>query len=121
VSESTDPSLLDEAVRTGVADLVDFRTPVEDAEFYRGVDVVVGHVVAGLPLPRPEVGYKNAIDDQLQDARSMLDAFHVVKLATQVVDDVRRRVCSRTPPVAAVGGTTRSIGSATSCAPVKST
>jgi transposase len=36
--------------------------------------------------------YKNAIDDQLQDARSVLDAFHVVKLATQVVDDVRRRV-----------------------------
>ncbi|WP_249138466.1 ISL3 family transposase [Phycicoccus avicenniae] len=36
--------------------------------------------------------YKNAIDDQLEDARSVLDAFHVVKLATAVVDDVRRRV-----------------------------
>jgi transposase len=56
----------------------------------------------------PFHGYKNAIDDQLQDARSVLDAFHVVKLATQVVDDVRRRVqahhnrgCSRglKPPV----------------------
>ena len=40
----------------------------------------------------PFRGYKNAIDDQLQDARSVLDAFHVVKLATAVVDDVRRRV-----------------------------
>ncbi|CCH74849.1 transposase (fragment) [Nostocoides australiense Ben110] len=40
----------------------------------------------------PFHGYKNAIDDQLQDARSVLDAFHVVKLATQAVDDVRRRV-----------------------------
>ena len=40
----------------------------------------------------PFHGYKNAIDDQLQDARSVLDAFHVVKLATAVVDDVRRRV-----------------------------
>ncbi|MBR7743800.1 ISL3 family transposase [Phycicoccus sp. BSK3Z-2] len=40
----------------------------------------------------PFHGYKNAIDDQLQDARSVLDAFHVVKLATQVVYDVRRRV-----------------------------
>jgi transposase len=40
----------------------------------------------------PFHGYKNAIDDQLQDARSVLDAFHIVKLATQVVDDVRRRV-----------------------------
>ncbi len=40
----------------------------------------------------PFHGYKNAIDDQLEDARSVLDAFHVVKLATAVVDDVRRRV-----------------------------
>ena len=40
----------------------------------------------------PFHGYKNAIDDQLDDARSVLDAFHVVKLATKVVDDVRRRV-----------------------------
>ena len=34
----------------------------------------------------PFHGYKNAIDDQLDDARAVLDAFHVVKLATQVVD-----------------------------------
>ena len=40
----------------------------------------------------PFHGYKNAIDDQLEDARAVLDAFHVVKLATQVVDEVRRRV-----------------------------
>jgi transposase len=40
----------------------------------------------------PFHGYKNAIDDQLEDARAVLDAFHVVKLATGVVDEVRRRV-----------------------------
>jgi len=40
----------------------------------------------------PFHGYKNAIDDQLQDARAVLDAFHIVKLATQAVDEVRRRV-----------------------------
>ncbi len=40
----------------------------------------------------PFHGYKNAIDDQLADATSVLDAFHVVKLGGQVVDDVRRRV-----------------------------
>ncbi len=40
----------------------------------------------------PFHGYKNAIDDQLEDARAVLDAFHVVKLATGVVDQVRRRV-----------------------------
>ena len=40
----------------------------------------------------PFRGYKNAIDDQLADATAVLDAFHVVKLATQVVDDVLRAV-----------------------------
>jgi transposase len=28
----------------------------------------------------PFRGYKNAIDDQLDDARAVLDAFHVVKV-----------------------------------------
>ena len=40
----------------------------------------------------PFHGYKNAIDDELTDAVAVLDAFHIVKLATAVVDDVRRRV-----------------------------
>ena len=40
----------------------------------------------------PFHGYKNAIDDQLQDATSVLDAFHVAKLGSQAVDEVRRRV-----------------------------
>ena len=44
----------------------------------------------------PFHGHKNAIDDQLEDAVAVLDAFHVVKLATQVVDDVRRRVQQET-------------------------
>ena len=40
----------------------------------------------------PFQGYKNAIDDQLQDAASVLDAFHIVKLAGDALDEVRRRV-----------------------------
>ncbi|MGL5849285.1 MAG: ISL3 family transposase [Phycicoccus sp.] len=40
----------------------------------------------------PFHGYKNAIDDQLADAVAALDAFHVVKLGTAMVDDTRRRV-----------------------------
>lgn len=44
----------------------------------------------------PFHGYKNAIDDQLQDAAAVLDAFHVVKLATGAVDEVRRRVQQQT-------------------------
>jgi len=40
----------------------------------------------------PFHGYKNAIDDQLEDAVAVLDAFHVTKLGTDAVDQVRRRV-----------------------------
>src|SRR3954470_4963007 len=40
----------------------------------------------------PFHGYKNAIDDQLDDAIAVLDAFYVVKLGTDAVDQVRRRV-----------------------------
>ena len=40
----------------------------------------------------PSRDSKNAIDDQLQDATSVLDAFHIVKLAGDSLDEVRRRV-----------------------------
>jgi transposase len=40
----------------------------------------------------PFAGYKTAIDDTLEDATAVLDAFHVVKLGTAAVDEVRRRV-----------------------------
>ncbi len=40
----------------------------------------------------PFAGYKTAIDDKLEDATAVLDAFHVVKLGTHAVDEVRRRV-----------------------------
>ncbi len=40
----------------------------------------------------PFRGYANAIRDELPDVVAVLDAFHVVKLGTQVVDEVRRRV-----------------------------
>jgi transposase len=40
----------------------------------------------------PFRGYANAIRDQLPDSVAVLDAFHVVRLGTAVVDEVRRRV-----------------------------
>jgi transposase len=46
----------------------------------------------GIATLDPFHGYKNAIDDQLEDAIAVLDAFHVVKLGTAALDDVRRRV-----------------------------
>jgi hypothetical protein len=42
--------------------------------------------------PDPFRGYANALRDDLSDAVQVLDAFHVVKLGTQVLDEVRRRV-----------------------------
>ena len=39
----------------------------------------------------PFRGYANAIRDELPDTVAVLDAFHVVRLGTQVVDEVRRR------------------------------
>ena len=45
----------------------------------------------------PFRGYANAIHDGLSDAVAVLDAFHVVRLGTQVVDEVRRRVQPRHP------------------------
>jgi transposase len=44
----------------------------------------------------PFRGYANALRDHLPDAIQVLDAFHVVKLGTQVVDEVRRRVQQQT-------------------------
>lgn len=44
----------------------------------------------------PFHGYKNAIDDQLEDTVAVLDAFHIVKLGNQAVDEVRRRVQQET-------------------------
>jgi hypothetical protein len=40
----------------------------------------------------PFHGYKNAMDNQLDDAVAVLDAFHVVALASKALDQVRRRV-----------------------------
>ena len=55
----------------------------------RGEDFRAGVRIAML---EPFQGYKKAMDDQLQDATSVLDAFHIVKLAGDALDEVRRRV-----------------------------
>ncbi|MGH3469779.1 MAG: ISL3 family transposase [Thermocrispum sp.] len=55
----------------------------------QGVEVTVTVEHAALD---PFRGYANAIRDELPDAVAVLDAFHVVKLAGNALDDVRRRV-----------------------------
>jgi len=44
----------------------------------------------------PFHGYEHAIDDQLDDATAVVDAFHIVKLGGHAVDEVRRRVQQET-------------------------
>jgi hypothetical protein len=68
----------------------------------------------------PFHGYKNAIDDQLEDAVAVLDAFHVVKWAPK--PSMRSAAgCSRRPSDTGAARTTRCTGSAPSCAPAPST
>ena len=55
----------------------------------RGKDFRAGVRITTL---EPFQGYKNPIDDQLQDATSVLDAFHIVKLAGDAPGEVRRCV-----------------------------
>jgi transposase len=44
----------------------------------------------------PFRGYANAIRDELPDAVAVLDAFHVVKVGSTALDEVRRRVQQQT-------------------------
>ena len=59
----------------------------------RGEDFRAGVQIATLD---PFQEYKNAIDDQLQDATSVLDALHIVKLAGHALDEVSCRVQQET-------------------------
>ena len=51
--EAEDPSAMDHALVSGALEPVDFTTPVDEPDFYRGVKVKVGHVAANLVLDRP--------------------------------------------------------------------
>ena len=78
-------------VRARLLDLVPGRSKKAYADWLtdRGAPFRDGVQVAALD---PFGGYKAALDAELADATAVLDAFHVVKLGTQVVDEVRRRV-----------------------------
>jgi transposase len=76
-------------------DVVPGRTGTAYAAWLRAQpeEFTAGITVASLD---PFRGYANALRDQLPDAVAVLDAFHVVKLGTQVVDETRRRVQQET-------------------------
>ncbi|MCY7395550.1 MAG: ISL3 family transposase, partial [Nocardioides sp.] len=82
-------------VRARRLDLVPGRSGKAYADWLeqRGEPFRKGVKVAALD---PFQGYRTAIDDKLEDAVAVLDAFHVVKLGTAALDECRRRVQQET-------------------------
>ncbi len=82
-------------VRARLLDLVPGRSGKAYADWLteRGEPFRKGVKVAALD---PFQGYKTAIDDKLEDAVAVLDAFHIVKLGTAALDECRRRVQQET-------------------------
>lgn len=82
-------------VRARLLDLVPGRSTKAYADWLeqRGETFLKGVKVAALD---PFQGYKSAIDDKLEDAVAVVDAFHIVKLGTAAMDECRRRVQQET-------------------------
>jgi transposase len=76
-------------------DAVEGRSGTVYADWLKdeGLEVTVTVEHAALD---PFRGYANAIRDELPDAVAVLDAFHVVKLGSTALDEVRRRVQQHT-------------------------
>jgi hypothetical protein len=58
------------ALSRGLCEAVDFSTPLEDTQFFTGVDVQPGHVVAGLLVERASL--RDAVVAALADRRDVL-------------------------------------------------
>ena len=68
--QAEDPSAIDAALLSGALGPVDFQTPVQEPDFYRGVKVRAGHVAANLVLDRP--------DDVLRVSEALSQRRHVL-------------------------------------------
>ena len=77
--------------RARLLDLVPGRSGAVYADWLRSRNDIFREQIKVATLG-PFHGYKNALDDALEDAIAVLDAFHVVKLGTAAVDEVRRRL-----------------------------
>jgi hypothetical protein len=67
-----DLDALEDVLRDGICESVDFMTPLAEPAFHSGVDVAPGHVVAGLTFDRPEL--VDAVERALHDRRVALVA-----------------------------------------------
>ena len=77
--------------RARLLDLVPGRSGRVYAEWLNSRGEVFTAGIRVAPLD-PFRGYSNAIRDELEDAVAVLDAFHVVKLGLQAMEETRRRV-----------------------------
>ena len=68
--QAADPSAIDHALVSGALEPVDFNTPVNDPDFYRGVKVGACHVAANLVIDRP--GDVTGVIDALVRQRHVL-------------------------------------------------
>ena len=81
----------DGCLHARLLDVVQGRSGRVYADWLREQSVEVTVTVEHAALD-PFRGYMNAIRDELPEATAVLDAFHVVKLAGNALDEVRRRV-----------------------------
>lgn len=65
-----DVEAIEQAIQQGLCEAVDFSTPLDDPNFYLGVDVEPGHVVAGLVSERPDA--RSAVSQALDMQRAGL-------------------------------------------------
>ena len=78
-------------VHARLLDLVPGRSGAVYADWLKGQGPEFAKRVKVATLD-PFRGYANAIRDELPEAIQVVDAFHIVKLGTGMVDDTRRRV-----------------------------
>jgi len=70
VLAAIDIDAIERALRDGVCEPVDFLTPLNDPDFYHGVDVEPGHIAAGLVSERPR--NRSALVEGIEQHRAAL-------------------------------------------------
>lgn len=70
VLAAIDVDAIERALRDGVCEPVDFLTPLNDPDFYLGVDVEPGHIAAGLVSERPRS--RSALVEGIEQRRAAL-------------------------------------------------
>ncbi len=70
VLAAIDVDAIERALRDGVCEPVDFLTPLDDPNFYLGVDVEPGHIAAGLVAERPRS--RSALVEGIEQRRAAL-------------------------------------------------